>query len=105
MDEFNIKSLLEKFREFLEEGCYTQAVDKSIKHVGSGAQKKSMIQVKTTQLCDDAVSTPQEQAARQKEIERKKAETKKKQATRARQRRKEIEKTKQSAVRPDKTSS
>ena len=95
--------IIEELQEVLREKCMTTQVDRQIVHKGSGNQKRSYIQVKTTQLCDDAVTTPTEQAAHRAETERKKKELRKKQAQRGKEWRREKEKAKQKAIRPDKS--
>jgi len=93
----------EELAEVLEEKCITTQVDKQIVHRGSGNQKRSYIQVKTTSLCDDNITSPTERAAREAETERKNKEIKKKQEQRAKEWRREKEKAKQKAIRPDKS--
>ena len=93
----------EELQEVLKEKCMTTQVDRQIVHKGSGNQKRSYIQVKTTQLCDDAVTTPTEQSQHRAEAERKKKALQKKQEKRAKDWAKEKNKQKEKLTRPDKT--
>jgi hypothetical protein len=95
--------IIEELQEVLREKCMTTQVDRQIVHKGSGNQKRSYIQVKTTQLCDDAVTTPTEQSQQRAETERKKKELKKKQAQRGKEWRREKNKQKEKMIRPDKS--
>ena len=94
--------ILEELYDVVLEKCIKTAIDRSIVHKGSGPQKRSYIQVKTTQLCDDEIQTPDEQAEiRKKQELEKKARQKKAEASRKKWR-KEKDRAKQSAIRPDK---
>lgn len=94
--------ILEELYEVLLEKCITTAIDRSIVHKGSGPQKRSYIQVKTTQLCDDQIQTPDEQAEIRKKRELEKKARQKKAETSRKKWRQEKERAKQSAIRPDK---
>ena len=102
-DEAIRRIIQEEFQDVLRERCMTTQVDRQIVHKGSGAQKKSYIQVKITKLCDDAVTTPTEQSQQRAETERKKKELKKKQAQRGKEWRREKNKQKEKMIRPDKS--
>ena len=100
-DEAIRRIIQEEFQDVLRERCMTTQVDRQIVHKGSGAQKKSYIQVKITKLCDDAVTTPTERAEKDKEIERKKKALQKKQAQRGKEWRRDKDKQKKQLSRPD----
>ena len=94
----------EEFASYLEEGCVRTAIDKSVVHRGSGDLKRSYVQIKTTELCDDDIQTPTEKAAKQSALEKKRKAVHKKQTQRGKEWRKDKDKQKQMLARPDKVS-
>tara|TARA_R110002020_G_scaffold398821_1_gene608729 strand:+ start:678 stop:995 length:318 start_codon:yes stop_codon:yes gene_type:complete len=94
--------ILEELYDVVLEKCIKTAIDRSITHKGSGPEKRSYIQVKTTQLCDDEIQTPEEQAEIRKKRELEKKARRKKAESSRKKWRQEKDRAKQSAIRPDK---
>ena len=103
MKKIKVKAFLKSFRRSLLEACVRTGVDKKVIHRGSGDQKRSYIQVTTTDICDDNFTTPTEQAAKQSAIEKKRKALQKKQAQRGKEWRRDKDRQKKALASPLRT--
>jgi len=92
--------IIEEFSTYLAETCRVVNVDRTIKHSGTGKNKRSYIQIKTTKNCEDNIYTPEEAEAAQAEREKEREAIKKRQRSKANQRVKKKE-TKSESSRQD----